>query len=571
MINLFKIILFSVILISLNSCSNVLQSVDLDLSSKDNSEQDEFKVVEKALTISEAQKQNKSYYKRLVLQPGRGVDARTIPEDQITKSNFPDIAPPSGYRIGIGDTLTFSKLVESNRTHTTSSRVWPKNLKSFNYTLGVGDNLVLTLLREEKTLGRIAPDDDESNQDLIMESQNEVVLQTKGRIGSDGSVLLLEVGRLDANGKTLNELQSEVRNILIRNGESPRFQLEISDFKSQKAYFTINATSQIIFLNDQKTTLRDILTSASVGFKPGVVTKVRLQREGKEYLMSLHSIFSQDAGEIIIYNKDHIFVEDGSTKITSSESKVSQDGNVVFAGVGKVKAAGLTLNALRAELSSLIEKIPGSENTFQIEVSEFSSQSALVNIPGKDGGIITITDIPIALDEVLTENGLSAEGSTIKRIRLQREGKNYVFTLAELINSSNPRVYIRPNDRITVETLSYKDDKVFILGGITPQIFKISPINRETLADVLFTTGGVLSSTSAKRSEVYLLRGKEPVVAYHLDAQNPTRLIVAESMELRPNDILFVAEQPIISFNRTLATIVPLRILLRDIQDENIP
>ena len=124
---------------------------------------------------------------------------------------------------------------------------------------------------------------------------------------------------------------------------------------------------------------------------------------------------------------------------------------------------------------------------------------------------------------------------------------------------------------ITVETLSYKDDKVFILGGITPQIFKISPINRETLADVLFTTGGVLSSTSAKRSEVYLLRGKEPVVAYHLDAQNPTRLIVAESMELRPNDILFVAEQPIISFNRTLATIVPLRILLRDIQDENIP
>ena len=42
-------------------------------------------------------------------------------------------------------------------------------------------------------------------------------------------------------------------------------------------------------------------------------------------------------------------------------------------------------------------------------------------------------------------------------------------------------------------------------------------------------------------------------------------------MELRPNDILYVAEQPIVSFNRTLATIAPLRILLRDIQDDNIP
>ena len=106
---------------------------------------------------------------------------------------------------------------------------------------------------------------------------------------------------------------------------------------------------------------------------------------------------------------------------------------------------------------------------------------------------------------------------------------------------------------------------------VSPQIFKISPNNRETLADVLFTSGGPLISNSAKRSEVYLLRGDNPVVAYHLDAQNPTRLIVADAMELRPNDIVYVAEQPIVSFNRTLGTILPLRILLRDIQDDNIP
>ena len=81
----------------------------------------------------------------------------------------------------------------------------------------------------------------------------------------------------------------------------------------------------------------------------------------------------------------------------------------------------------------------------------------------------------------------------------------------------------------------------------------------------------VLSSANAKKSDVYLLRGSNPVVAYHLDAQNPTRLIVADAMQLRPNDILYVAEKPIASFNRALVTIAPLRILLRDIQDENIP
>ena len=132
-------------------------------------------------------------------------------------------------------------------------------------------------------------------------------------------------------------------------------------------------------------------------------------------------------------------------------------------------------------------------------------------------------------------------------------------------------LYLQPEDQITTSVLPYKENKVFILGGVSPQIFKINPANRETLADILFTNGGPLSASSAKRSEVYLLRGSHPVVAYHLDAQSPTRLIVADAMELRPNDIIYVAEQPIISFNRTLATIVPLRILLRDIQDENIP
>ena len=109
------------------------------------------------------------------------------------------------------------------------------------------------------------------------------------------------------------------------------------------------------------------------------------------------------------------------------------------------------------------------------------------------------------------------------------------------------------------------------MGGVSPQIFKINPVVRETLADVLFTSNGVLSSAGAKRSEVYLLRGNNAITAFHLDAQSPTRLIVADAMELRPNDILYVAEQPIISFNRALSAIVPLRLLLRDIQDDNIP
>ena len=575
MIKFFTITLICLLTCLFSGCSQVLQTVDLQIDTLDQSIQDEFNVVEKVLTTKEAREQNKSPYNRLVLQPGRGDKARTINEKLAVQSNFPNRRKLSDYRIGIGDTITVSRLIQNNRSRFENENQWPENIASTNYQLGVGDNLALSLffVREQSTLSRMTPkneDDPKEDEQVIFEKQN-INLQTNSRIGSDGSVLLAEVGRLEAKGKTLNELRSEVRNNLIRNGRSPRFQLEIVEFNSQKAYLTINSSSQIIILDDQEATLRDVLIASAVGFTPGVTTQIRLQRYGKEYLMSLRGIFSEDAPNVKIYNGDHIFVEDSSTNLLSSVSTVGHDGYVVFAGIGRIKAYYRTLDDLRSEISTLMEKIPGSENAFQIQITNFVSQSALIAIPGQPGGVIQISDTPVALEEILTENGLSIDGNTITRIKLKRQGESYIFTLKDLLESKTQQIYLRPNDRVTTETLLYKENKVFILGGVNPQIFKINPTNRETLADVLFTSGGVLSSSSAKRSEVYLLRGINPVTAYHLDAQSPTRLIVADAMELRPNDILYVAEQPIVSFNRTLATIIPLRLLLRDIKDDNIP
>ena len=333
----------------------------------------------------------------------------------------------------------------------------------------------------------------------------------------------------------------------------------------------MNSRSQVIILDDQKTTIRDILASASVGVKPGIITRIRLQRGGEEFYISLRDLYSFDVNNIDIQSNDHIFVEDSSANMRVTSSIVDHEGNIVFESLGKVRAVGLTLSELKENIENIHQLIPDSQNAFQIQVTNFASQKALLSIQGKTGVLVPIIDTPVKVSEVLTQSGLSIDGNHITQISLQRGRKTYVFNLGDLLKPNSPDVYIQPNDRITTAILPYKANKVFILGGVSPQIFKINPANRETLADVLFTSGGPLSASSAKRSETYLLRGNNPVVAYHLDAQSPTRLIVADAMELRPNDILYVAEQPIMSFNRTLATILPLRILLRDIQDENIP
>ena len=89
-------------------------------------------------------------------------------------------------------------------------------------------------------------------------------------------------------------------------------------------------------------------------------------------------------------------------------------------------------------------------------------------------------------------------------------------------------------DQIEIENLDYKPGQVFALSGAgNAQIVSIDPSKRETLADILFTQNGALNNLLAKRSEVYLLRGQNPSVAYHLDAQNVSRILVAAKTELQ--------------------------------------
>ena len=567
-----KIILTCISTVFLADCSQVLQNVDLEINTEDNSAQEDFSVVEKTLTINEARKQKNAPYARALLKNGRGEDSKPVSEQLALLSEFPKSETPTDYKVGVGDTITFSRLIENKRSPKDMASKWPRQTSTSNYKLGIGDTLALTLIKKIKSEASMVPAG-EFGDKLVITTQPSVdkTINSTGRIGSDGSILLLEVGRLEASGKTLNELRSEVRNILIRNGLSPRFQMEISEFKSQKIYLTINSSSKVIFLDDQIMSIRDILTSANVGFQPDTITHIKLQRNGEEYLISLRDIYSENAPELNVRSGDHIFVQDHFTRIVATSSIVDHRGNVVFEGVGEIKVAGRSLDHLRNEIKNLTQDIHNSQIKFQIQITNFFSQNALLSIEGQPGKVIAITDSPTTLANVLLENGLSVDGKNIVQINLLRDDKSYTFTLDGLLDITKPKVYLQSGDRIVVKLLQYKENKVFILGGVSPQIFKINPSKRETLADVLFTSGGALSASSAKRSEVYLLRGSNPVVAYHLDAQSPTRLIVADAMELRPNDILYVAEQPIMSFNRTLATILPLRILLRDIKDENIP
>ena len=77
-----------------------------------------------------------------------------------------------------------------------------------------------------------------------------------------------------------------------------------------------------------------------------------------------------------------------------------------------------------------------------------------------------------------------------------------------------------------------------------------------------FKTGEYISELNKpnKINEIFIKipnsrKYSKDLLAYHLDASNPSRLILANRLELRPGDIIFIAPQPITNYNRALMQI----------------
>jgi polysaccharide export outer membrane protein len=447
---------------------------------------------------------------------------------------------------------------------------WPNDSNEAEYILGIGDILTFAQSNDGNQNMSIAFGD---GGELVPTRDIDTVLSTQGVIGSNGNVLLFGLGNILAKGRTLESLRTEVRNILIRNGLAPNFQLEISNFGSKKAFVTTSdGESELINLNNLSITLKELALKAGLSIDDKNLAVIKLTRNEQEFRFTAGQLFKLTAPEITIQDNDQIDIQIISNKATTIKSTVGSKGNILLGDAGSIFAVNRTLDDIHEEISSILIG-RGIKPNFQLELTKFTSKKAYLIQKFVGNKVIPLTSTPITLRELILENKSSVpsvEGLSI--ISLIRNKQVYRMTEDQILDPKTQDIWIINGDQIEIEILNYKLGQVFALSGAgNAQVVSINPSKRETLADILFAPNGALNNLLAKRSEVYLLRGKNPSVAYHLDAQNVSRILVAAKTELRPNDIVYVADRPIISFSRTLAEILPLRILLRDIQNDNIP
>lgn len=298
--------------------------------------------------------------------------------------------------------------------------------------------------------------------------------------------------------------------------------------------------------------------------------------------------------------------------------RVGNDGSIVIPSIGSVQIAGLTLSESHQLIFDRL-LTQGRDPGISLDVQEFNSQFVTIGGAVGRPGRVPIKMSPLTLNEAIAEAAgkrlreertasiLIARGSELYEIpvgvyksnpelqqTLLQSGdaifveENYDVDRAlafferqvqiasvqnEERNGASARLSQRLSHRRNAldeqrrafdmrKTLDAIDrDYVYLAGELEAQARFTLPFQRQaTLADALFSKGG-FNVPFSNPGEIYVLRvvqpkdGPQRVRAYHLNSRNAARLALATQLEMRPNDVVFIEEQPIAKWERSLRSV----------------
>lgn len=298
------------------------------------------------------------------------------------------------------------------------------------------------------------------------------------------------------------------------------------------------------------------------------------------------------------------------------------NGTISLPDVGQVRIAGKTLEDAEAALFQAFvdQKI---DPAFSLEVIEFNAHKVAIGGKVARAGQVAISLKPLRLGDALAAaGGVTASDPGSANIQLYRDGKLYQFPAAHLRSKSDIRNMIlisgdaifvnegydhekamafyeqqidaqglkrsarlsalsaleaemtiqrgqldEQRSNFATRTTLGEDsrDYVYLAGEVRKQGRSALPYGRHaSLADVLFAEGGFDTKTG-NPAQIYVIRSdpgtqNTSVTAWHLDATNAVNITLATRMQMRPNDIVFIEEQPITKWSRAFEQAFPILI-----------
>jgi polysaccharide export outer membrane protein len=249
-------------------------------------------------------------------------------------------------------------------------------------------------------------------------------------------------------------------------------------------------------------------------------------------------------------------VDPGAATTPSPGFVVDHEGMIQFPYAGNIKVSGLTEEQARSLLSNkLAHYIKKPKVTLRVQ--SYRSKRIYIDGEVKAPGLQAINDIPMTLVEALNRAGGMLPTADQSQISLSRSGTTYRINLPQMVQKGiNPANILLANGDV-VRVMSRDENKIFVSGEVISPRALTMHNGRLTLNEALGESGGI-NPLSGDSGQVYVVRksATEPIV-YRLDAKAPGALAMAESFELHPKDVVYVAATPLANWHRTISQIFP--------------
>lgn len=248
---------------------------------------------------------------------------------------------------------------------------------------------------------------------------------------------------------------------------------------------------------------------------------------------------------------------------------VSHEGTIFVPYAGTIEVAGLTEEEARKKITAALEPILQSP---QVDVSVVKFDSRHVTLTGAlmKPGRVPLARKPLTLAEAFGAAGGLTEQADASRVSLVRNGQVYQIDL-DALQPLAGRVLLRDGDRVHVPTT--EDKKIFVMGEVAkPTVIRYGR-KSISLMEALGEANGLRQETASGR-EIYVIRAfdmkmQTARVVYRLEAASASRLALAGSFPLEPQDVVFVGPAQITRWNRLVSSIFPSLLFLTTANDIN--
>ena len=163
------------------------------------------------------------------------------------------------------------------------------------------------------------------------------------------------------------------------------------------------------------------------------------------------------------------------------------------------------------------------------------------------------------MNEAINRAGGFLPTAEDSRIILTRDDRSWTLDFLEIQRNGNRLGQILLKEGDTLYVPNNQEDPIYVLGEIAkPGTLPIIH-GQISLAQALALSGGVLGASADARSIYVLRQGSAPksVDLYHLDARNPTSLVIADRFRLNARDIIYVDGGPLVRWSRVMGLIMP--------------